>query len=128
MFTPVHAFSGFSVSDIDAARSFYSGTLGLTVTDDEMGMLRIALPGGAEVLAYPKPDHSPATFTILNFLVPDIEAAVAALHEKSVATKIYDDPELPTDERGIMRGNGPTIAWFRDPAGNVLSVIEDPGA
>ena len=128
MFTPVHAFSGFSVSDIDEARSFYSNALGLTVTDDEMGMLRIALPGGAEVLAYPKPDHSPATFTILNFLVTDIEAAVAALHEKSVATKIYDDPELPTDERGIMRGNGPTIAWFRDPAGNVLSVIEDPSA
>ena len=125
MFTSVHAFSGFSVADIDAARSFYSGDLGLTVTDDEMGMLRIMLPGGAEVMAYPKPDHTPATFTILNFLVADIDSAVDALNAKGVATKIYDDEDLPTDDRGIMHDNGPTIAWFRDPSGNVLSVIED---
>ena len=125
MFTPLHAFSGFSVTDIDAARTFYSDALGLEVTDDDMGMLQIALPGGARVLAYPKPDHTPASFTILNFVVQDIDAAVDALHEKAVETKIYDDDELPTDDRGIMRGNGPTIAWFRDPSGNVLSIIED---
>ena len=125
MFTPVHGFSGFSVSDIDAARSFYSGQLGLTVADDEMGMLRITLPGGAEVMAYPKPDHVPASFTILNFLVADVDAAVDALNGKGVATKIYDDADLPTDDRGIMRDNGPTIAWFRDPSDNVIAVIED---
>ncbi|MET1051426.1 MAG: VOC family protein [Mycetocola sp.] len=125
MFTPVHAFSGFSVRETDAARSFYSHDLGLTVTDDDMGLLRIELPGGATVMAYPKPDHVPATFTILNFLVSDIDAAVTALNDRGIATKIYDSDELPTDERGIMRDNGPTIAWFRDPSGNVLSVIED---
>jgi catechol 2,3-dioxygenase-like lactoylglutathione lyase family enzyme len=123
MFTPVNAFSGFSVDDIDAARSFYSEKLGLTVTDDDRGILRITLPGGAEVMAYPKPDHTPATFTILNFVVSDVEAAVEELNGRDVTTKIYDDPNLPTDEKGIMRDNGPTIAWFRDPAGNVLSVI-----
>ncbi len=124
MFTPVHAFGGFSVVDLDAARSFYSHDLGLAVTDDEMGMLRITLPGGAEVMAYPKPDHSPASFTILNFVVSDIDAAVDALNDKGIATKIYDNADLPTDDRGVMRGLGPTIAWFRDPSGNVLSVIE----
>ncbi|MBG6237898.1 putative enzyme related to lactoylglutathione lyase [Mycetocola sp. CAN_C7] len=128
MFTPVHAFSGFSVTDTDAARTFYSDVLGLTVTDDEMGLLRIELPGGAEVMAYPKPDHTPASFTILNFLVDDIDLAVDALNDRGVATKIYDDDTLPTDDRGIMRDNGPTIAWFRDPAGNVLSVIENSTA
>jgi catechol 2,3-dioxygenase-like lactoylglutathione lyase family enzyme len=123
MFTPLHAFSGFSVDDIDAARSFYSEKLGLGVTDDEMGFLRIELPGGADVMAYPKPDHTPATFTILNFVVPNVDAAVDELNDNGVQTKIYDDPNLPTDDKGIMRDNGPTIAWFRDPAGNVLSVI-----
>jgi catechol 2,3-dioxygenase-like lactoylglutathione lyase family enzyme len=125
MFTPVRAFSGFSVDDIDAARSFYSEKLGLTVTDDEMGFIRIILPGGADVLAYPKPDHSPASFTILNFVVPDVDTAVHDLNGKGIQTKIYDDPDLPTDDRGIMRDNGPMIAWFRDPAGNVLSVIAE---
>ncbi|MET0714136.1 MAG: VOC family protein [Mycetocola sp.] len=123
MFTPVHAFSGFSVDDIDAARSFYSEKLGLTVADDDMGILRITLPGGAEVIAYPKPDHTPATFTILNFVVSDVDTAVDELNGRGVTTKIYDDENLPTDGKGIMRDNGPTIAWFRDPAGNVLSVI-----
>jgi catechol 2,3-dioxygenase-like lactoylglutathione lyase family enzyme len=125
MFTPVHAFSGFSVDDIDKARSFYSEKLGLTVTDDDMGFIRIVLPGGADVLAYPKPDHTPASFTILNFVVSNVDTAVDALNEKGVQTKIYDDEDLPTDDKGIMRDNGPTIAWFRDPAGNVLSVIAE---
>ncbi|WP_411720878.1 VOC family protein [Mycetocola sp.] len=125
MFTPVHAFSGFSVDDIDAARSFYSDKLGLTVTDDDMGFLRIVLPGGADVLAYPKPDHTPATFTILNFVVSDVDSAVDELNGRGVQTKIYENSDLPTDDKGIMRDNGPTIAWFRDPAGNVLSVIAE---
>src|SRR5688572_20918217 len=114
MFTPVHAFSGFSVDDIDVARSFYSEKLGLTVTDDEMGFIRIVLPGGADVVAYPKPDHTPASFTILNFVVADVDTAVDELNNSGVTTKIYDNPDLPTDDRGIMRDNGPTIAWFRD--------------
>ena len=125
MFTPVHAFSGFSVDDLDAARSFYSEKLGLTVTDGDMGVLRITLPGGAEVMAYPKPNHTPASFTILNFVVSDVDAAVNELNKRGVTTKIYDDPELPTDDKGIMRDNGPTIAWFRDPADNVLSVLSE---
>jgi catechol 2,3-dioxygenase-like lactoylglutathione lyase family enzyme len=125
MFTPVHAFSGFSVDDIDAARSFYAEKLGLAVTNDEMGFIRIALPNGADVMAYPKPDHTPASFTILNFVVSDVDAAVDDLNDKGVTTKIYDDSNMPTDDKGIMRDNGPTIAWFRDPAGNVLSVIAE---
>jgi predicted enzyme related to lactoylglutathione lyase len=123
MFTPVQGFSSFSVDDIDAARSFYTEKLGLTVTDDDMGVIRITVPGGAEVMAYPKPDHTPASFTILNFVVSDVEAAVDELNERGITTKIYDNPDLPTDAKGIMRDNGPAIAWFRDPAGNVLSVL-----
>lgn len=125
MFAPVQGFSSFSVDDTDAARSFYADTLGLTVTDVEMGLIRITLPGGADVWVYPKPNHSPASFTIIHFVVSDVDAAVRSLNERGVQTKIYDDPDLPTDDRGIMRGNGPTIAWFRDPAENVLAVIED---
>ncbi|MET0934152.1 MAG: VOC family protein [Mycetocola sp.] len=128
MFTPVQAFSSFSVDDTEAARSFYSDKLGLTVTDEEMGLIRITLPGGAGVWVYPKPNHTPASFTIIHLVVPDVDAAVDALNEKGVQTKIYDDPDLPTDDRGVMRGNGPTIAWFRDPAENVLAVIEDTSA
>jgi predicted enzyme related to lactoylglutathione lyase len=123
MFTPVQGFSSFSVDDIDAARSFYTEKLRLTVTDDDMGVIRITVPGGAEVMAYPKPDHTPASFTILNFVVSDVEAAVDELNERGITTKIYDNPDLPTDAKGIMRDNGPAIAWFRDPAGNVLSVL-----
>ncbi|MET0933228.1 MAG: VOC family protein [Mycetocola sp.] len=123
MFTPAQAFSSFSVDDIDAARSFYTEKLGLTVTDDEMGVLRITLPNNTEVMAYPKPDHTPASFTVLNFVVSDVESAVDDLNGRGIKTKIYDNPDLPTDDKGIMRDNGPAIAWFRDPAGNVLSVL-----
>jgi len=127
MFSPTTAFSGFSVNDLDAARTFYSETLGLTVTDGSMGTLRLTLPGGAEVTIYPKETHEPASFTILNFAVEDVEAAVDALNERGVVTKIYRDGDLMgdlgTDAKGIMRGHGPEIAWFTDPAGNVLSVI-----
>ena len=122
-----HAFSGFSVDDIEAARAFYGGVLGLAATDGEMGNLQLTLPGGHEVFIYPKEDHVPATFTILNFVVDDIDAAVKELNDSGIETKIYDDPNLPTDDLGIARGKaagfGPDIAWFRDPAGNVLSVL-----
>ncbi len=117
-------FSGFSVDDIEAARAFYGTTLGFDVSLNSMGILEIALPGGGHAIAYPKQDHVPATFTILNLSVESVDDAVAELNGADVVTKIYDDDELPTDATGVMRGHGPEIAWFRDPAGNVLSVID----
>jgi catechol 2,3-dioxygenase-like lactoylglutathione lyase family enzyme len=123
MFKDTEAFSGFSVDDIPAAREFYRTTLGLEVADVE-DMIDITLGGGSHVLAYPKPNHEPATYTILNFPVDDVDAAVDELSARGVAFEIYDEPGLETDERGIFRGEGPTIAWFRDPAGNILSVLE----
>lgn len=126
MVTISSSFAGFSVDDLTAAETFYRDTLGLAVERNEMGILDISLPGGGHVIAYPKDDHEPATFTILNFVVADIDVAVDELNAAGVATKIYDRDDLPTDERGIARGNGgPDIAWFRDPAGNVLSVLVD---
>ncbi|UPL15303.1 VOC family protein [Microbacterium galbinum] len=124
-FQITHPFSGFSVDSIDAARAFYGDTLGLDVTTNAMGFLDIRLPDGGSILVYAKPDHTPASFTILNFPVDDVEAAVDDLNGRGVVTKIYDD-EMGTDAKGIMRGGpdrGPDIAWFRDPAGNVLSVL-----
>jgi catechol 2,3-dioxygenase-like lactoylglutathione lyase family enzyme len=124
MFTTGKAFSGFSINDFEAARKFYGEILGLTVSRDDMGFLDIHLDSGATVLAYVKANHEPASFTIMNFPVDDVEAAVDDLNSRGVTTKIYDNSELRTDEKGIMRGNGPDIAWFRDPAGNVLSVLK----
>lgn len=124
MFTADHAFSGFSVDDVAAARAFYRDALGLDVTDNAMGFLEIHLPTGADILVYTKPDHQPASFTILNFPVADVEAAVDELNARGVVTKIYTDPDLGTDAKGISRGRGPDIAWFTDPAGNVLSVLK----
>lgn len=120
------AFSGFSVDDIDAAKKFYGGTLGLDVEVNAMGFLDLKLPSGASILVYAKPNHTPASFTILNFPVADIDAAVDDLISRGVQTKIYSDDEFPSDSRGIVRGNGqgPDIAWFRDPAGNVLAVLQ----
>jgi catechol 2,3-dioxygenase-like lactoylglutathione lyase family enzyme len=122
------AFSGFAVDDIAAARAFYGGTLGLDVTRmPEMGLLQLTLGSGAAVLIYPKPDHVPASFTILNFPVADIEAAVAALAGAGVSFDRYPGLGEPSAQ-GIYRGpEGPPIAWFRDPAGNVLSVLEATG-
>jgi catechol 2,3-dioxygenase-like lactoylglutathione lyase family enzyme len=121
MFRTTPAFSGFSVDDIPAARRFYSEVLGLTVRD-ENGMLFLDIEGGNPVLVYPKGDaHRPANFTILNFPVPDVDAAVDELDDRGVVFERYEG----ADDRGVMRGNGPTIAWFTDPAGNILSVIED---
>ncbi len=127
MFSEVPAFSGFSVDDIDAARAFYGGTLGLAVRD-EMGMLDIALAGGGHVLVYPKgSDHVPASFTVLNFPVDDIDAAVDALTAAGVSLERYPQFGEP-DERGVYRGMGPDIAWFTDPAGNVLAVLREVAA
>jgi predicted enzyme related to lactoylglutathione lyase len=120
------AFSGFSVDDLDAARTFYEQVLGLRTTPvTEMGgLLRLNLAGGRDVLVYAKgPAHSPATYTVLNFPVPDVDAAVAELTSRGVQFLHYDEP--PTDETGVMRAGGPLIAWFADPAGNVFSVIEE---
>ncbi|MEE1751568.1 VOC family protein [Streptomyces sp. SP18CS02] len=123
MFGSVKAFSGFSVDDIEAARKFYGETLGLRVSEQN-GLLTLHIAGDRDTLIYPKPDHAPATFTVLNFPVPDIEAAVDELAGKGVRFERYE--QLPTDDRGIFRGGGPLIAWFTDPAGNVLSVLQDP--
>jgi len=123
MSTTTGAFSGFSVDDIDAVRTFYGETLGLTVSTHEMGFLELQLGGGAKILIYSKPNHTPASFTILNFPAADVEAAVDDLNARGVMTKIPADDQLPSDSKGIVRGNGPDIAWFLDPAGNVLSVL-----
>ncbi|WP_165140310.1 VOC family protein [Microbacterium endophyticum] len=104
MFTVEGAFSGFAVRDIAAARSFYGDVLGFTVTENEMGILELHLGSGAHIIAYPKPDHEPAGFTILNLPVPDVDAAVDDLNARGITTKIYDDPRIPTDAKGIMRG------------------------
>lgn len=121
------AFSGFSVDDVDKAAEFYRDVLGLTVSV-ENGMLTLRLGTGATVLVYPKgPEHTPASFTVLNFPVRDIDAAVAALAQRGVTFERYPSMEAATDEAGVVRApEGPAIAWFTDPAGNVLSVLEDP--
>jgi catechol 2,3-dioxygenase-like lactoylglutathione lyase family enzyme len=116
------AFSGFAVDSVARAASFYRGTLGMTV-DEEHGMLRLHVGGGATVLVYPRRGHVPATFTVLNFPVPDVEAAVDELTAKGVELLRYDGFEQ--DAKGIFRGGGPLIAWFNDPAGNVLSVVAE---
>ena len=124
MLTDSPAFSSFSVDDLDRARRFYEETLGLRVADvPEMdGLLRLHLGGGAEVLVYAKPDHTPATFTVLNFPVTDVERTVDDLAARGVRFEQYENP--PTDTKGIMRAGGPLIAWFTDPAGNLFSVIQ----
>jgi catechol 2,3-dioxygenase-like lactoylglutathione lyase family enzyme len=116
------AYSGFSAADVAAEKEFYGGTLGLDVTE-ENGQLMLDLAGGQRVLIYPKDDHRPATFTVLNFEVDDIDSAVDDLVAKGVTFERY--PDFPgQDERGIMRDQGPPIAWFKDPAGNILSLIK----
>ena len=123
MFSDVKAFSGFSVDDVPAAASFYGQTLGLHVVE-ENGMLTLELAGGGRVLVYPKPNHVPATFTVLNFPVDDVEKAVDALTQKGITFERYEAMADDTDAKGIFRGGGPLIAWFTDPAGNVLSVLQ----
>ncbi len=118
------AFSGFSVNDIQKAKDFYGRTLGLQVSESH-GLLTLQLAGGNKVLIYPKVNHAPATFTVLNFPVENVDESVDELAKRGVRFEIYDESDIKTDEKRIMRGNGPTIAWFKDPAGNVLSVIEE---
>jgi catechol 2,3-dioxygenase-like lactoylglutathione lyase family enzyme len=120
------AFSGFSTDDVPKAKQFYAGILGLDVSE-EHGLLTLRLVGGNNVIIYPKPNHVPATFTVLNFPVKDVDLAVDELKKRGVRFEQYDSPNPKTDEKGIMRGNGPTIAWFKDPAGNILSVIDQTG-
>jgi predicted enzyme related to lactoylglutathione lyase len=124
MFTAQGAFSGFAVKDLDEAKAFYGETLGMSVQELDMGLLELTLGSGARVMVYPKPDHEPAVFTIMNFEVDDVDTAVDDLNARGVVTKIYDDSEFPTDAKGISRDMGPAIAWFRDPSGNVLSVLQ----
>ena len=116
-------FVSVFTQDIGRAKEFYAGTLGLNVTEED-GMLQLELGGGGTVLVYPKPNHTPASFTILNFPVGDIEATVDELTARGVEFERYEG-ELATDEKGIFRGEGPLIAWFRDPAGNIISVLEE---
>lgn len=124
MLTESKAFSGFSVDDIPKAKAFYGETLGIEVSEDH-GMLSLHLAGGRDTLVYPKPNHTPASFTILNFPVDDIEATVDALTARGVEFERYEGTPMETDAKGIFRGGGPLIAWFTDPAGNILSVLEE---
>jgi len=124
VFKTTKAFSGFSVDDIPRAREFYGETLGLEVSE-ENGMLTLHIAGDRDTLVYPKgDDHTPASFTILNFPVDDIEQAVDGLTQRGVEFERYPGTETKTDAKGIFRGGGPLIAWFKDPAGNVLSVMQ----
>jgi len=122
------AFSGLSVNDIDKAKEFYTQTLGLTLQDDAMG-LHLKLPNGGTLFIYAKEDHTPAAFTVLNFVVDNIDTAVDELTEQGVHFERYDNMPMPQDKKGIARGRmvnqGPDIAWFKDPAGNILSVLQD---
>ena len=122
MFSDTEAFSGFAVDDVAKAKEFYGGTLGLRVSE-AYGMLRLHIAGSRDILVYPKPNHTPATYTILNFPVDDIDRAVDELTARGVRFERYDG--IGTDERGIARGQGPDIAWFTDPAGNVLAVLQE---
>lgn len=124
MLTESKAFSGFSVDDIEKAKAFYGDTLGLDVSEAN-GLLNLHLAGGTDILIYPKPNHSPAAYTVLNFPVDNVDRAVDELTTRGVRFEVYNEPGLKTDERGICRDCGPTIAWFKDPAGNILSVLDD---
>ena len=117
------AFSGFSANDIQRAKEFYGRTLGLEVSESN-GLLNLRFAGDTTVLIYPKPNHVPATFTVLNFPVDSVDKTVDELTKRGVRFEIYNEPNLKTDERGIFRGGGPVIAWFKDPAGNILSVLD----
>jgi predicted enzyme related to lactoylglutathione lyase len=126
MFADTKAYSGFAVDDVQEARRFYGETLGIrtTVLDEENGLLALHLAGDRDTLIYQKPDFTPATYTILNFAVDDVDKAVDELASRGVTFERYDGFEQ--DEKGIAREMGPAIAWFKDPAGNILAVLEEP--
>lgn len=121
------AFSSFSVNDSGKARDFYSNKLGIKVTDvpEMKGLINLHIKGSESVMVYEKSNHQPATFTVLNFVVPDVEKTVDELTSKGIKFEIFNDENLKTDKKGIMRGMGPAIAWFKDPAGNFIAVMED---
>jgi len=122
MFNDAKIFSGFSVNDLQKAKQFYGDILGLQITEEAMGILKLHLTGGSEVIIYQKPNHVPATFTILNFQVKNIESTVVELISRGLTFERYDG--FNADDKGIHRGYGPSIAWFKDPSGNILSVLE----
>src|SRR4051812_13980260 len=122
MFADTHGFSSFAVKDIDEAKRFYGETLGLKISDGPMGVLNLELAGDRPTMIYPKPDFEPATYTILNFTVDDVDAAVDELSSRGVEMERYEG--FDQDDKGIVRDDGPTIAWFKDPAGNVLAVLK----
>lgn len=122
-FKNTKAFSSFSVKDLDEAKRFYGQTLGLEVSESDEGLI-LQTKGGIDVFIYPKPDHTPATFTVLNFIVDDVDSAVNELTKMGINFQIYDKGELKTDDRGVFQGK-PKIAWFKDPAGNFLSILEN---
>src|SRR5262245_61119987 len=124
MFTHTQPFSSFSVNDLAKAKQFYGDTLGLEVTEKHEG-LELSGTSGARIFVYPKSNHSHATFTILNFAVDDINKANEELMKRGVRFEHYNEGDLKTDAKGIYRGEGPNIAWFKDPAGNILSILED---
>lgn len=124
MFKKNRAFSGFSVNNIEKAKNFYQDVLGLEVRKSNMGTLELIIEGGNRILVYPKPNHSPASFTILNFPVANIENTIDELKKKGISMERYEG-EIKTDDKGIFRGGGPLIAWFKDPAGNILSVLQE---
>jgi hypothetical protein len=124
MFKDTKAFSGFSANDMDAAREFYGETLGIPI-EESGDVLVLKIAGERDTIIYPKEDHEPASFTILNFPVADVTATVAALRERGVEFERYEGTPAETDEDGVFRGEGPLIAWFKDPAGNVLAVIDE---
>lgn len=125
MFKNTKAFSSFSVDDLDKAKEFYSGVLGVEVNEMvDMGIMELQLSGGLRVMIYPKgEDHKPATFTVLNFVVDDVEKTVDELSAKGMKFEQY--PDLGTNEKGVSKGQGPTIAWFKDPSGNIIAVLEE---
>ncbi|MDB5155767.1 MAG: glyoxalase [Mucilaginibacter sp.] len=127
MFKDSKAFSSFSVNDLQQAKHFYGEILGLTVSDNPMGVLELHIAGSSNIMVYPKPNHEAATFTVLNFLVKNIDEAVDQLTKKGIVFEHYTTEHLKTDDKGIVRGDGqgPNIAWFKDPAHNILSVIEE---
>lgn len=125
MFRNTKAFSGFSVDNLQKAKEFYSEVLGLEVVDHPMGLIELKINGASNIIVYPKPNHTPATFTVLNFPVDNIDLAVDLLLEKGVLFEQYEG-DIKTDNKGICRSPvGPAIAWFRDPAGNILSVLQE---
>ena len=127
MLKDTKAFSSFSVNDMQKAKEFYHGTLGIEVSENEMGIMTLKISGGKDIIVYPKPNHEPASFTVLNFSVADVDKTVDELTKAGITFEHYNFGDIKTEENGIMRGNGhgPDIAWFKDPAGNILSVLKE---